>query len=212
MKFAFYVSNKATRLKRFLQQYADSFLISSIEFILIDNTNNIELENLCNILSIKNYKVDLAKQKQKNKYISDVFLSKLKAHDVSYAFVFADRILVDDILDVYKNKLINFHPSLLPSHKGLYAIDQALTANTFLLGNSAHIITKDVDEGMVIMQNIFPAHNFIGYDEILDKQIIMLFQLMTWAYEKRIVLEKKDKIYIKDAHYTVAEFIPNIEI
>ena len=210
-KFAFYVSNKGTRLKKFLQKYNNCNLIKQIEFVLIDNCNNDELRNMCNDLGIFYYEINLKEYQNKNKYISDLFLEYLNKHFVDNAFIFADRILVGDLLLKYKNKLINFHPAILPSHKGLYAIDQALESNTFLLGNSAHLVTEELDAGQVIMQNIFPAINFKNYDDVLDNQLIMILQLMYWIQQDRLIIESNNS-YIKDGNYKVEEFIPNIEL
>lgn len=211
-KFAFYVSNKGTRLKNFLQVYKNEELVKQIEFVLIDNSDNLELKNICNELNIKYYEIDLKDKKDKNIYISNLFLQYLNKHNVNNAFIFADRILLGELLIEYKNRLINFHPAILPSHKGLYAIDQALKSNTFLIGNSAHIVTNELDGGRVIMQNIFPAINFKNYDEVLDKQLVMILQLMNWIEQDRLIIEKNDNVYIKDACYKVEEFIPNIEL
>jgi len=211
-KFAFYVSNNGTRLKKFLEAYQYQNLIQQIEFVLIDNINNYELKDVCNNLGIKYYEVDLIKEERKNIFISNIFLKYLISHNVDFAFIFADRILKGDLLVKYENKLINFHPAILPSHKGLYAIDQAIKEHTFLLGNSAHIVTQELDAGRVIMQNIFPSINFKNYDEVLDKQLVMILQLMTWIQENRLIVNEKNNALIKDAKYEVQEFIPNIEI
>lgn len=210
-KFAFYVSNKGTRLKKFLQKYENIELIKQIEFVLIDNCSNDELRNICNNLGILYYEINIKEYQNKNEYISNLFLEYLNKHSVDNAFIFADRILVGDLLFKYKNKLINFHPAILPSHKGLYAIDQALKSNTFLLGNSAHFVTEELDGGQVIMQNIFPAINFKNYDDVLDNQLIMILQLMSWIHQDRLVIENIN-VYIKDASYKVEDFIPNIEL
>jgi len=210
-KFAFYASSTATRLKKFLLNYKNSTILKNIDFVLIDNVNNDELEKLCYEYNIQYYKVNMKEVKDKNLYISDLFLEYLILHKTDYGFIFANKILVGDILILYKNKLINFHPSLLPSHKGLFAVDQGLKNNTFLLGNTAHIVTEDLDEGAVIMQNIFPAMQFSTYDDILDKQLIMLLQIMIWIDEDRLVVTNNDVI-IKKATYLVEEYIPNLEI
>ncbi|MFY4788444.1 formyltransferase family protein [Aliarcobacter butzleri] len=210
-KFAFYVSNNGTRLKKFLRVYSNINLIKQIEFVLIDNCNNDELRNICNDLGIIYYEVNLKEYENKNKYISSFFLEYLNKHNVDNAFIFADRILLGDLLVEYKNRLINFHPAILPSHKGLYAIDQALKSKTFLLGNSAHIVTDELDGGRVIMQNIFPSINFKNYDEVLDKQLIMILQLMIWIEKDKLIVDKNNNVYIKDANYEVKEFIPNLD-
>lgn len=210
-KFAFYVSNNGTRLKRFLTIYKEYKFINQIDFILIDNVNNTELKEICHKLNINCYEVDLEKEKKKNLIISDIFLEYLNKHTIDLAFIFADRILVGDLLLKYKNKLINFHPSILPSHKGLLAIDQALVNKTFLLGNSAHFVTSELDGGSVLIQNIVHHSFFINYDDLLDRQIIMLIQIMKWFNEERIYFVD-DYALVKDADYTIGEYIPKIEL
>ncbi len=209
--FAFYVSSNAGRLKSFLLKYKEDSILNGIKFILIDNKNNKELRTICKELKISLFEVDLLLEENKNTFISNLFFEYLRRYNIDYGFIFADRILVGELLLEYKNKLINFHPAILPSHKGLYAIDKALKENTFLLGNTAHIVTKELDAGCVIMQNIFPAINFINYDEVLDKQLIMILQLMHWINNNRLIINN-NKAIIKDASYSVKEYIPNIEI
>ena len=173
--FAFYVSNEATRLKKTLQMYKSIKLLKQIEFVLIDNCDNSQLKNICKDMEIAYYEVNL--KKHENKYISDIFLKYLEKHNVDNAFIFSDKILTGKLLIKYKNRIINFHPSILPAYKGLYAIDKALASNSLLLGNSAHIVTEEIDGGTIIMQNLFPAIKFKNYDEVLDKQIYMLLQI-----------------------------------
>ncbi len=209
--FSFYVSGNASRLKKFLDKNENSFLKNNIKFILIDNNDNKELRAICLDMNIDLYETDITERKEKNLFISDLFLFYLKQYDIDYGFIFADRILVGELLITYKNRLINFHPSILPSHKGLYAIDRAIKENTFLLGNTAHIISDKLDSGSIIMQNIFPSRNFKKYDDVLDKQLVMILQLMHWINEERLLIIDNEVI-IKDASYQVDEFIPNIEI
>ncbi|HJE03087.1 MAG TPA: hypothetical protein K8U92_04340 [Aliarcobacter thereius] len=209
-RFAFYVSNEATRLKKTLQMYKSIKLLKQIEFVLIDNCDNSQLKNICKDMEIAYYEVNL--KKHENKYISDMFLKYLEKHNVDNAFIFSDKILTGKLLIKYKNRIINFHPSILPAYKGLYAIDKALASNSLLLGNSAHIVTEEIDGGTIIMQNLFPAIKFKNYDEVLDKQIYMLLQIMIWIQQDRLYIDKNDKVFILNAHYEIQEFIPNLEI
>jgi phosphoribosylglycinamide formyltransferase-1 len=208
-RFAFYVSGNATRVRKFLEIYKER-LPYKVLFILIDGVASLKLKELCAHHDIVLYEEIIHKVKDKNRYISNTFLTFLEYHHIDYAFVFADKILVGEILHKYAQRLINFHPSILPSNKGLNAIDKALSNHDFLLGNSAHFITADVDCGMVIMQNIVPAIAYKTYDDVLDNQIPMLFQLMCWIEEERVEVIS-GKVVIKDATYQVESFIPNLE-
>lgn len=213
-KFAFYVSNNGTRVIKFLNQHknGNTNIIHQIKFVLIDNVANIELQSVCGSLGIILYEVDLDGQEDKNNFISNMFFKYLNKHKINYAFVFANKKLTGKVLTNYKNKIINFHPSILPCCKGLNAIDKSLKSDAFLLGNTAHFITNEIDRGSIIMQNIFPRINFENYDDILDKQLIMLWQIIVWINNDRLIIDKNNSVHIKNANYKVKDFIPNVEL
>lgn len=212
MKFGFYVSGEAGRLKSFLKE---NFMIKSISFILIDNIDNKDLVALCEKLSVPIYQYSYSelglKKKEQNKFISAKLLELLEQTSNGYCFVFGGRILEGDLLFKYENKLINFHPSLLPAYKGISAIDQALKNNALLLGNTAHFIDEQLDNGSMIMQSILPAQQFTGYDSVLNLQIPMIKQIIKWLDEDRMIIQNR-KIIIKDGKYNIDTFIPNLEI
>jgi len=212
MKFGFYVSDNAGRLKLFLQH---KFEIESIAFVLIDNMDNHDLGQICEQLEIPFYPYSYSelglKFKEQNRFISAKLMELMELKGAEYCFVFGNRILEGDLLTKYQNKLINFHPSLLPAFKGVKSIDQALENKALLLGNSAHFIEEKVDSGSVIMQSLLPALQFNGYDSVLDLQIPMLKQLIKWLKADRIILNN-GRVEVKNASYKMDTFIPNLEI
>lgn len=212
MKIAIYVSNNATTIQKILKVMEENFyeLLNNIEFILIDNINNKRLREKTESLKIKLYEINIENMKNKNERISEKLLELSQNNDIDYIFLFCDKILKGDLLKEYKNKIINFHPSLLPSFKGLMSIDKALNSDVILLGNTAHFINEKLDEGIIIMQSIYPRYKFKGYDDILNLQIIMFVQLVEWLISKRIFIEDK-KCKILDSIYEIDTFIPRLE-
>ncbi|NSM56430.1 phosphoribosylglycinamide formyltransferase [Wolbachia endosymbiont of Atemnus politus] len=67
------------------------------------------------------------------------------------------RILKADFLSKWHNKVINIHPSLLPSFKGLNAQEQALKAGVKITGCTVHYVTPEVDAGTIITQAAVPV-------------------------------------------------------
>lgn len=67
------------------------------------------------------------------------------------------RILKADFLNKWYNKIINIHPSLLPSFKGLNAQEQALKAGVKITGCTVHYVTPEVDAGAIIVQAAVPV-------------------------------------------------------
>ncbi|NJO96272.1 MAG: phosphoribosylglycinamide formyltransferase [Pleurocapsa sp. CRU_1_2] len=74
------------------------------------------------------------------------------------------RITTQVLLDGYPNRVINIHPSLLPSFKGIKAIEQALQAKVKITGCTVHLVTLEVDSGEIIMQAAVPVLS----DDTLD--------------------------------------------
>ena len=62
------------------------------------------------------------------------------------------QILGPHIVDLYKYRILNIHPSLLPSFKGLYAQKQALDAGVKVSGCTVHFVDSTIDTGPIIIQ------------------------------------------------------------
>ena len=66
------------------------------------------------------------------------------------------RIVGEEIINSFKNRLINIHPSLLPSFKGVDAIQQAMDEKVKITGCTVHYVQKEVDSGSIIIQAAVP--------------------------------------------------------
>lgn len=62
------------------------------------------------------------------------------------------RVVTPVLIDAYPNKLVNIHPSLLPSFRGIRAIAQALEAGVKITGCTVHLVVPEVDAGPVLIQ------------------------------------------------------------
>ena len=66
------------------------------------------------------------------------------------------RIVGEELINRYINRLINIHPSLLPSFKGINAIQQAIDERVSISGCTVHYVKKEVDSGSIIIQAAVP--------------------------------------------------------
>ena len=62
------------------------------------------------------------------------------------------KIVSPFFINKFKNKIINIHPSLLPSYKGGSAIKDALLNGSKITGCSVHFVEEEVDSGKLIIQ------------------------------------------------------------
>jgi phosphoribosylglycinamide formyltransferase-1 len=68
------------------------------------------------------------------------------------------RILSDTFVEARLGRLLNVHPSLLPSFKGLHPHRQALAAGVRIHGCTVHFVIPQLDSGPIITQAAVPVH------------------------------------------------------
>ena len=82
----------------------------------------------------------------------------LLAHGVEWVIMAGWMRLVTQVLiDAFPKKMINIHPSLLPSFKGVRAIEQAIKAQVKITGCTVHLVSLEMDSGEIIMQAAVPV-------------------------------------------------------
>jgi phosphoribosylglycinamide formyltransferase-1 len=67
------------------------------------------------------------------------------------------RIVGTEFLERWRDRVVNIHPSLLPSFPGLHVHEQALAAGVKLSGCTVHIVRPAVDDGPIIVQAAVPV-------------------------------------------------------
>lgn len=210
MNIGFYVSGRATRLKNIIQNdYSD--INHSVRLVVSDEKND-TLEELLKENHI-NYRYFGEDAIQDNVLFSDKLLNEMKKNKIDYLFVFGKKLLKGTILTEYRNRMINFHPSILPLFPGYHAIDKAVEAHMTVLGNTAHFIDESVDQGPIILQTIISIDVFReeGYEGILKYQEKMFFIIFDLLKQDRIVVEKNNSVTIKQSRKKNFLFIPTID-
>ncbi|WP_404789898.1 phosphoribosylglycinamide formyltransferase [Altericista sp. CCNU0014] len=67
------------------------------------------------------------------------------------------RVVTPVLLDAFPNRVLNIHPSLLPSFKGIRAVEQAIAAGVKITGCTAHWVVPEVDSGEILVQAAVPV-------------------------------------------------------
>ena len=67
------------------------------------------------------------------------------------------RLVTPVLIDAFPDRIINIHPSLLPSFKGVRAVEQALEAGVKIAGCTVHLVCLEVDSGSILMQAAVPV-------------------------------------------------------
>lgn len=209
-RYAVYISGVGTNIKKVINKNSD--LSRKIKLIISDNKENNIVKELCKQNNIIYIEFEF-KGIKKNKSIafSDYLLDELEKNDIDYCFSFGTCILKGNILEKYKYKIINFHPSILPHFPGLKAIDKAIESNVNIIGNTAHFIDENIDTGPIILQNVVHKEMFLknGYDAVLEGQVVLMEKIDRLLSEDRIHIVE-EKVKIDNANYFVSNIYPEV--
>lgn len=66
------------------------------------------------------------------------------------------RVVTQVLIDAYPHRILNVHPSLLPSFPGVRAVEQALAAGVKITGCTVHFLELAVDSGPIVIQSAVP--------------------------------------------------------
>ena len=118
-------------------------------------------------------------------------LQTLEEHDVNFiALAGFMRIVKDGLLKAYEGRMINIHPSLLPSFPGLNGGKQAFDYGVKYTGCTVHFVDAGVDTGAIINQKIITIEDDDTLDSMMQKlhaqEHIAYPEALQWIAEGRI--------------------------
>ncbi len=68
------------------------------------------------------------------------------------------RIITKELINAFPGRILNIHPSLLPSFKGMNAITQAINHSVKISGCTVHLVEEEVDSGEILAQAAVPVY------------------------------------------------------
>ncbi|HUP29187.1 MAG TPA: phosphoribosylglycinamide formyltransferase [Usitatibacter sp.] len=111
------------------------------------------------------------------------------------------RIFTPGFIARFPRRILNIHPSLLPSFTGLHTHRQALQAGVKLHGCTVHVVTPSLDAGPVVIQAAVPV--LAGDTEeslaarVLDAEHRIYPQAVRWFLEDRIEFVGADVVHVR---------------
>jgi phosphoribosylglycinamide formyltransferase-1 len=111
------------------------------------------------------------------------------------------RLLTAGFSQGWHDKLINIHPSLLPSFKGLDSHAQALRAGVRFSGCTVHFVRPEMDAGPIILQAAVPVHD--GDDE--DRLAARILEAEHQCYPLAVRLIAEGRVKVVDEIVRIAD-------
>lgn len=109
------------------------------------------------------------------------------------------KILPKELVAAYRNKIINIHPSLIPSFCGMgyYGIkvhEAAIKRGVKITGATTHFVNEGADEGPIIMQKAVAVEEEDTPLTLQQKVLDVEHEILT----KSVKIFTEDKIYVRD--------------
>ncbi len=103
------------------------------------------------------------------------------------------RILGADFVRRYAGRLINIHPSLLPSFAGLHTHQRAIDAGCVLAGATVHLVTPELDHGPIVAQAavpVLPGDDAASLsDRVLGAEHLIYPRALRWWVEGQLEVQ-----------------------
>ena len=149
-------SGSGTNFEAVAQAIADDRLNAEIK-VLIYNNPQAKVRSRAEKWNIPAVLLDHRQYKQRESLDREI-VATLKQYGVEWVVMAGwMRIVTQVLLDGFPDRVINIHPSLLPSFKGIRAIEQALDARVKITGCTVHLVSLEVDSGLILIQAAVPV-------------------------------------------------------
>lgn len=155
IKLGVMASGSGTNFEAVAKAIADGKLNAQIK-VLIYNNPNAKAKVKAEKYQISAVLIDHRKYSSREDLDSKI-VATMQSYGVDWIIMAGwMRVVTQVLLDSYPHRVINIHPSLLPSFKGIRAIEQALKAKVKITGCTVHFVSLAVDSGQIIMQAAVP--------------------------------------------------------
>lgn len=190
-RIALLVSKEPHCLERLISDAHNNKLRGELAVVL---SNHPELEPIARAAGIPFY-WKAADDKQAH---FDWLLKQMQSHEIELAVLARYmQIVPPAVVQAFRHRIINIHPSLLPHFPGAAPYKQAWESGVRVTGCTAHFVTEALDQGPIILQDVF--HIDVGKDTAEDvkrKGLALEAQVLSQATqmfldEKLVVVDDK---------------------
>lgn len=207
LKVAVLVSGGGTNLQAVLDGIDNGTITNArVEVVISNNRDAYALERAKNhgiealCISPKDYKDRAA--------FNQAFLEKLDSYQVDLVVLAGFLVVLpEQMIAQYRNRIINIHPSLIPSFcgKGYYGLkvhESALSRGVRVTGATVHFVDEGTDTGPIILQKAVEVKQG-DTPEVLQRRVM---EQAEWVImPKAIDLIANNKVSVVDGHVVITE-------
>lgn len=156
LKLGLMASGSGSNVEAIVQAIQDGKLNAQIQVLVY---NNPEAKVAARVDRLGIPKVLLNhRQFSSREALDQAIAETMQAHDVEWVIMAGwMRIVTQVLIDAFPQRILNIHPSLLPSFPGAHAIELALQSGVKITGCTVHYVELKVDSGPILIQAAVPV-------------------------------------------------------
>ncbi len=186
------ISGGGSNLQAFIDQIQGGELPITISLVVSNNANAYGLERAANA-GINTKTIDHQDYESRLSF-DRTLMREIDAAEPDIVILAGFmRILTEEFVNHYRNRLVNIHPSLLPKFPGTNTHQRALDADDQWHGASIHFVVPEVDAGPIILQGrlrINPNDTCTSLQQRIHKIEHVLYPLaVKWFAENRLSIQ-----------------------
>ena len=151
MRVAILASGNGSNFEALAHQFQAGLLPGELIFVFSDHHDAYVLER-AQRLNVRAFSFEVKEFENKAAY-EEALLQLLQEQEIDLIVLAGYmRIIGQSLLSYYSNRILNIHPSLLPSFPGLHGIKDAYEYGVKVTGVTVHLVDDGVDTGPIIAQ------------------------------------------------------------
>ena len=197
LKLGILISGEGSNLQAIINACESDRIPGKVVVVISNNPDAHGLER-AKKHNIPVFAIDHRSYSDRNTYELEI-VKVLQQHEVELVCLAGYmRIVGEVLLQRYRGKMINIHPSLLPSYTGLHTHARALQDGVKIHGCTVHFVTPDLDHGPIIIQAAIPVladdteHTLSA--RVLHEEHHIFPQAVRWLCAGQIELSKDGKV------------------
>ncbi len=155
MKIAVLISGRGTNLQSLIDAHSRGSLLAEIALV-ISNVPNVTGLEIASKAGVPAKTINHKDFPDRRAFEKALHLALLEAQIEFVCLAGFMRLLTDSFVSEWADRVINIHPSLLPSFKGLGTHERALDAGVKFTGCTVHFVRPEMDHGPIILQAAVP--------------------------------------------------------
>ncbi len=187
MNIAVLVSGRGTNLQAIIDGVESGTIKANISVIISSRKDALALQRARDhgieaiFIDPQDFWKDKEHKEEKRVEYDKKIIAELEKRNVDLVILAGYMLILSPyFVKKYKNRIMNIHPALLPSFKGVNAQKQALEYGVKYTGATVHFVDAEMDHGPIILQDVVPV-----YDDDTEETL------------SSRILEKEHKIYLE---------------